>query len=277
MPAAPDRYVCIHGHFYQPPRENPWLEAVEIQGSAAPYHDWNERITAECYAPNGAARVVNAQNKIIRIINNYGRISFNFGPTLLSWLKDNAHRVYQKILEADVKSRQRFGGHGSAMAQVYNHVIMPLASTRDKITQIRWGIADFESRFGRKPEGMWLAETAVDLETLDIMAEHGIRFVVLAPHQCARVRKLAAAAKVAKHGGKGRAARHAAIAAAAAPLDGAGAPPDRTAASAGVVPVPPDEHSWKDTPHASVHTTRPYLVRLNEGRSIAVFFYDGPR
>ncbi len=190
---APERYVCIHGHFYQPPRENPWLEAVEIQASAAPYHDWNERITAECYAPNGAARVVNGKNKIIRILNNYGRISFNFGPTLLSWLKDNAHRVYQMILDADAHSQRRFAGHGSAMAQVYNHIIMPLASTRDKITQIVWGIADFESRFGRKPEGMWLSETAVDLETLDILAAHGIRFVVLAPHQCARVRKLPAA------------------------------------------------------------------------------------
>lgn len=204
--ASPERYVCIHGHFYQPPRENPWLEAVEIQGSAAPYHDWNERITAECYAPNGAARVVNAQNKIIRILNNYARISFNFGPTLLSWLKDNAHRVYQMILDADAHSQRRFGGHGSAMAQVYNHIIMPLASTRDKITQVVWGIADFESRFGRKPEGMWLSETAVDLETLDILAARGIRFVVLAPHQCARVRKLPAPPKAAK-GAKGRANR----------------------------------------------------------------------
>ena len=179
------------------------MKQSRYKRSAAPYHDWNERITAECYAPNGAARVVNGKNKIIRILNNYGRISFNFGPTLLSWLKDNAHRVYQMILDADAHSQRRFGGHGSAMAQVYNHIIMPLASTRDKITQVVWGIADFESRFGRKPEGMWLSETAVDLETLDILAAHGIRFVVLAPHQCARVRKLPAPPKAAK-GAKGR-------------------------------------------------------------------------
>jgi alpha-amylase/alpha-mannosidase (GH57 family) len=274
---SPERYVCIHGHFYQPPRENPWLEAVETQGSAAPYHDWNERITAECYAPNGAARIVNGQNKIIRILNNYGRISFNFGPTLLSWLKDNAHRVYQMILEADVKSQRRFGGHGSAMAQVYNHVIMPLASTRDKITQIRWGIADFESRFGRKPEGMWLAETAVDLETLDIMAAHGLRFVILAPHQCARVRKLESVK--ATKGARGKSAKQAAkdnvAAAVADPApsspDGLSAPAADPLADAAIEP------SWKETPNASVDTTRSYAVKLKEGRSIAAFFYDGPR
>ncbi|MBV8436588.1 MAG: DUF3536 domain-containing protein [Silvibacterium sp.] len=266
---TPGKYVCIHGHFYQPPRENPWLEVVETQSSAAPYHDWNERITAECYAPNGAARIVNGQNKIIRILNNYSRISFNVGPTLLSWLKDNAHRVYQMILDADLRSQQRFSGHGSAMAQVYNHVIMPLASTRDKITQVRWGIADFESRYGRKPEGMWLSETAVDSETLDILAAHGIHFVVLAPHQCARVRKLQSA-KAMKGGGKGRAAKHAAkehVAPAASTPDGASPPAPDAAA----------ELVWEETPNASVHTTRPYLVHLSEGRSIAVFFYDGPR
>src|SRR5208282_4974558 len=156
-PPAPERYITIHGHFYQPPRENPWLETVETQDSAAPYHDWNERITAECYAPNGASRIVNPQHQIIRIINNYSRISFNFGPTLLSWLEENAPRAYKHILEADRRSQLRFGGHGSAIAQVYNHIIMPLSNTRDRVTQIRWGIADFESRFQRKPEGMWLA------------------------------------------------------------------------------------------------------------------------
>jgi len=272
MPSPPSKYVCIHGHFYQPPRENPWLEAVETQGSAAPYHDWNERITAESYAPNGAARIVNGLGKIIRIVNNYSRISFNFGPTLLSWLEDNAHRVYQMILEADARSQQRFGGHGSAMAQVYNHIIMPLASRRDKITQVRWGIADFESRFGRKPEGMWLSETAVDFETLDILAASGIRFVVLAPHQCARVRKLPAAAKVLKL--KARQVKHAARVAAAAGLDGAGATPNGIASPEAAAPA---EAAWKETPNASVDTTRPYLVHLNEGRSIAAFFYDGPR
>ena len=151
---APHRYVCIHGHFYQPPRENPWLETVEVQESAAPYHDWNDRITAECYAPNGASRIQNQKNEIVRILNNYARMSFNFGPTLLSWLADFAPRTYRMIQDADQASAERYGGHGSALAQVYNHIIMPLASERDARTQIRWGIVDFEHRFGRRPEGM---------------------------------------------------------------------------------------------------------------------------
>ena len=154
MPDTSNRYVCVHGHFYQPPRENPWLEMVEIQDSASPYHDWNERITSECYAPNGASRVVDGQNEIIRIVNNYSRISYNYGPTLLWWMNEHAQRTYRMVLDADRASQIRFGGHGSAMAQVYNHIIMPLASSRDKRTQIRWGIEDFEHRFGRRPEGM---------------------------------------------------------------------------------------------------------------------------
>ncbi|HEV2215070.1 MAG TPA: DUF3536 domain-containing protein, partial [Terracidiphilus sp.] len=187
-------FICIHGHFYQPPRENPWLEAVETQDSAAPYHDWNERICAECYASNGAARIQNLDNRITRIVNNYARISFNFGPTLLSWLKENAPRSYAMILDGERRSRKSFKGHSSAMAQVYNHVIMPLANRRDRVTQIRWGIADYERHFGRAPEGMWLAETAADAETLELLAQHGIRFTVLAPHQCRRVRPLKEAA-----------------------------------------------------------------------------------
>ena len=122
-----NRYVCVHGHFYQPPRENPWLETVESQDSAAPYHDWNDRITAECYAPNGASRIQNLENEIVRIVNNYSRMSFNFGPTLLSWLHDKSPRAYQTILDADKASALRYSGHGSAVAQVYNHIIMPLA------------------------------------------------------------------------------------------------------------------------------------------------------
>ena len=183
-----NRFVCIHGHFYQPPRENPWLEAVELQDSAYPYHDWNERITAECYAPNSASRILDAGGRILRIVNNYSRISFNFGPTLLAWLKEQAPSVYGAILTSDQESRFRFSGHGSAMAQAYNHMILPLANSRDKRTQVIWGIRDFEHRFGRSPEGMWLAETAVDLETLDILAEFGIRFTVLAPNQAHRYR-----------------------------------------------------------------------------------------
>ncbi|MDC4204836.1 MAG: DUF3536 domain-containing protein [Candidatus Manganitrophus sp.] len=185
------RYLCIHGHFYQPPRENPWLEEVELQDSAHPYHDWNERISAECYLPNTAARIADHENRILDIVNNYTKISFNFGPTLLSWMERAQPEVYRKILEADQISLRERGGHGNALSQVYNHLIMPLASRRDKVTQVRWGIADFESRFQRKPEGMWLPETAVDLESLQVLAEEGIRFTILAPHQARRIRRIA--------------------------------------------------------------------------------------
>ncbi|MDR3738364.1 MAG: DUF3536 domain-containing protein [Terracidiphilus sp.] len=188
--AASKRFVCIHGHFYQPPRENPWLETVETQDSAAPYHDWNERVCAECYATNGAARIQNVKNQITRIVNNYARMSFNFGPTLLSWLKDNAPRTHRMIMDGERRSRKSYKGHSSAMAQVYNHAIMPLANRRDRITQIRWGIADYQSHYGVAPEGMWLAETAADMETLELLAKHGIKFTLLAPHQCKRVRPL---------------------------------------------------------------------------------------
>jgi alpha-amylase/alpha-mannosidase (GH57 family) len=192
--AATKRFVCIHGHFYQPPRENPWLETVEIQDTAAPYHDWNERICSECYAPNGAARIVNIKNHITRIVNNYARISFNFGPTLLSWLKENAPRTHRMIVDGERRSRKTYHGHSSAMAQVYNHMILPLAGRRDRITQIRWGIADYENNYGAPPEGMWLAETAADADSLELLAQHGIKFTLLAPHQCKRIRPLKDAA-----------------------------------------------------------------------------------
>jgi alpha-amylase/alpha-mannosidase (GH57 family) len=185
-----DRYICIHGHFYQPPRENPCLEAIEIQDSAYPYHDWNERVTAECYAPNSASRILDGSGRIVDIVNTYARISFNFGPTLLSWMQSNAAEVYHAILKADRLSMTWRSGHGNAVAQVFNHIIMPLANYRDKRTQVLWGIRDFVHRFGRFPEGMWLAETAVDMETLDILAEAGILFTVLAPHQAHRVRRI---------------------------------------------------------------------------------------
>ncbi len=183
-----DRYVCVHSHFYQPPRENPWLEAIELQDSAYPFHDWNERITADCYAPNAASRILDDEGRIEKIVNNYARISFNVGPTLLSWLESREPSLYETILAADRESRDRFGGHGGAIAQAYNHVILPLASGRDKRTQLVWGIRDFEHRFGRRPEGMWLPETAVDTESLEFLAKDGIRFTVLAPHQAKRVR-----------------------------------------------------------------------------------------
>src|SRR5688572_28078460 len=132
-----NRYLCIHGHFYQPPRENPWLEAIEVQDSAAPYHDWNERITAECYAPNTAARILEDDQDIAQIVNNYSQISFNFGPTLMAWLEAKQPEVYEAIRDADRQSQARFSGHGSAMAQAYNHSILPLSNRRDKLTQIR--------------------------------------------------------------------------------------------------------------------------------------------
>ena len=184
------RFVCIHGHFYQPPRENPWLEEVEIEDSAYPYHDWNERITAECYAPNAASRILDSNKRIIDIVNNYARISFNFGPTLLTWLEHNQPEVYLAILEADKDSIKRFSGHGSAIAQVYNHIIMPLANYRDKRTQVIWGLKDFTFRFRRRSEGMWLPETAVDIETLEILAEQGIAFTILSPKQASRIKPI---------------------------------------------------------------------------------------
>lgn len=184
------KYICVHGHFYQPPRQNAWLEEIELQESAWPFHDWNERITDECYGPNGFSRILNEDMRIIDISNNYSKISFNFGPTLLSWLEKKRPKVYQRIIEADRESMKHFGGHGSAIAQVYNHIIMPLANRRDKETQVVWGIRDFEHRFNRKPEGMWLAETAVDTETLEVLAENGIVYTILAPRQAKAYRKI---------------------------------------------------------------------------------------
>ncbi len=222
-----NRYVCIHAHFYQPPRENPWLEEVELQDSAYPYHDWNERIATESYAPNAASRVMDGNDRIVNIVNNYAKISFNFGPTLLSWMEIHEPAVYGAILEADKESRENFSGHGSAIAQAYSHMILPLANTRDKRTQVLWGVRDFERRFARKPEGMWLPETAVDLESLDIMAQEGIRYAILEPQQAHRVRK------------KG-------------------------------------SRESQDVTGGRIDPKVPYKLRLPSGRTIAVFFYDGP-
>jgi alpha-amylase/alpha-mannosidase (GH57 family) len=183
VPSA--RFVAIHGHFYQPPRENPWLETVEVQDTAAPFHDWNERVTAECYAPNTAARRVDERNRILDVVNNFEKISFNIGPTLFAWLERQAPEIYRKILVADRASVAARGGHGNAIAQVYNHMILPLATRRDKATQVAWGLADFRARFSREAEGMWLPETAVDTETLEVLAEAGVKFTILAPEQAA--------------------------------------------------------------------------------------------
>lgn len=183
-------YLTIHGHFYQPPRENPWLEAIEQQDSALPFHDWNERINLECYNPNSASRIVDSKNKVLDVVSNYSLMSFNFWPTLMSWMEHHAPLTYERIIKADVESRDRFSGHGNAMAQVYNHIIMPLANRRDKETQVKWGIQDFKYRYGRDPEGIWLAETAVDDETLEVLADNGIKFTVLSPFQALRCRKI---------------------------------------------------------------------------------------
>jgi len=181
-------WVCVHGHFYQPSREHPWLESIGLQDSAAPYHDWNERVTAECYARNAAARILDEDKRIIRIVNNYAAISFDAGPTLLRWLARRAPDVYAAILDADRLSRQAQFGHGNAIAQVYTHLIMPLAAPRDRVTQVVWAIKDFERRFHRHPEGMWLPETAVDVATLEVLAAQRLAFTILAPHQAWRVR-----------------------------------------------------------------------------------------
>ena len=183
-------YLTIHGHFYQPPRENPWLEAIELQDSALPKHDWNERVNAECYNPNSVSKIVDNRNRILDVVNNYERMSFNFGPTLLSWLENHAPLTYDRIIKADVKSVLEHDGHGNAIAQVYNHMIMPLANENDKQTQVKWGIKDFVYRFGRQPEGMWLAETAVDDDTLRVLVENGIKFTVLSPYQAQRVKPI---------------------------------------------------------------------------------------
>ena len=222
-----ERFLCVHGHFYQPPRESAWLEQIEIQDSAYPYHDWNERIAAECYTPNSESRILDSERFITKIVNNYSQISFNFGPTLLSWMQRSVPATYEAILEADRQSRDRFSGHGSALAQAYNHMIMPLANRRDKATQVLWGLKDFEHRFGRAAEGMWLPETAVDIETLEVLADHGVTYTVLAPRQAARIR-----AK--------------------------------------------DRKEWTDVSGETVDPTTAYIQRLPSGRSMILFFYDGP-
>ncbi len=183
-------FLTLHGHFYQPVRENPWLEEIEAQESAAPYHDWNERIYQECYQSNARARVLDAKGVVVDIVNNFGKINFNFGPTLISWLEAKHPETYQRILEADRESVRHHKGHGNAIAQVYNHMIMPLANRRDKVTQARWGIEDFRKRFGREPEALWLSETACNEETLEVLIEAGMKYLILAPHQAEAVRAL---------------------------------------------------------------------------------------
>jgi hypothetical protein len=168
--------LAVHGHFYQPPRENPWTETVPVEPSAAPYHDWNERITAEAYRPNARARILDDRGRVIAIVNDYALMSFNLGPTLAAWLAEHHPDVYEMIIGADRSA-------ATAIAQAYNHLILPLANERDIHTQVRWGLADFEYRFGRKASGLWLPETAVSDAVLAVLVEEGVQFTILAPSQ----------------------------------------------------------------------------------------------
>jgi len=178
-----DVRLVIHGHFYQPPRENPWTEAVGREVSAAPFHDWNERIAAEAYRPNGWARVLDERGRLADIVNNYSYLSFNVGPTLLSWLEQHTPDIFERILDADRQS-------GGGIAQAYSHPILPLSNEHDVRTQIRWGLADFEHHFGRRAAGIWLPETAVNDEVLRVLVEEGVGFTILAPNQAVAVRAL---------------------------------------------------------------------------------------
>ncbi|HMJ26221.1 MAG TPA: DUF3536 domain-containing protein [Pyrinomonadaceae bacterium] len=221
--------LIIHGHFYQPPRENPWTGVVEVEPSAAPFHDWNERIHSECYQPNARALISDPQTGRELIVNNYANISFNFGPTLSSWLKSNHRDTYDLIIDADRLSADARDGHGNAIAQAYGHAILPLCNARDRETQIRWGVADFRARFERDPEAMWLPETAVNDDTMSSLIDARLRFVILAPHQAARVRR-------------------------------------------------EGESVWHDVDERTIDQSVAYRYSAPDGsgRSIAVFFYDGP-
>ncbi len=221
--------LIIHGHFYQPPRENPWTGIVEAEPGATPFHDWNERIHSECYRANAFARFVDPRTKDERIINNYANISFNFGPTLLSWLEQNHAGTYYQIIAADRHSALQRGGHGNAIAQAYGHAILPLCNEPDRLTQIRWGISDFRYRFGHDPEALWLPETACNDQVIGDLIDEGLRFVILAPHQARRVRAI---------GGS----------------------------------------EWGDANEQNIDTSIAYRYshRDGSGRSVTVFFYEGP-
>ena len=232
--------LIIHGHFYQPPRENPWTGIVEEQSGAAPFHDWNERIHSECYRPNAFAAITDPATGEERTVNNYANLSFNFGPTLLSWLQQHHRETYDRIIEADQQSVLRHSGHGNAIAQAYGHAILPLCNERDLRTQIRWGIADFRYRFQREPEALWLPETACNERVMDALIGEGLRFVILAPHQAARIRKHFRTGSV-NYG-----------------VDG-------------------EDQGWQDVNEQAIDTAVPYRYshRDDAGKSIAVFFYDG--
>ena len=221
--------ICIHGHFYQPPRENPWTDEIEKQDSARPYHDWNEKVFAECYKPNTESPIMNEKGEVVKIINNYEHLNFNFGPTLFSWIKEKHPDTYKKILEADIRSVSIHNGHGNAIAMAYNHIIMPLANLQDKITQIRWGMKDFEYRFGRKSESIWLPETACNPATVEVLINEGVKYIILDVSQADKIRKIG-------------------------------------------------HKQWNDVSNGSIDPKMPYRCysEVNKGKSIDIFFYDGP-
>ena len=221
--------LIVHGHFYQPPREDPWTGEIERQESAAPYHDWNERIHDECYGPNAFAHIINGEGVIQRTVNNYANVSFNFGPTLLSWLERKHPETYRRILDADKQSIERRAGHGNSIAQAYGHAILPLCNKQDRLTQVVWGLTDFRHRFGREAEALWLPETACDNATLQLLIEQGLRFVILAPEQAARFR-----------------------------------------------PIRAEAAEWQEVGPRGIDTNKVYRYTGKAGRSIAIFFYDGP-
>lgn len=235
--------IIIHGHFYQPPRENPWTGVLEEQTSASPFHDWNERIHFECYRPNAFVRLSATESTKEEFINNYEFLSFNFGPTLLSWLEQHHAYTFERILTADRFSALRHGGHGNSIAQAYGHAILPLCNERDLRTQIRWGLADFRYRFGREAEAMWLPETACNERVVAALIEEGLRYVILAPHQAASVSTRSDSVGISQEVSTGNGGAH----------------------------VNPTQDSTIDSgvPYRYTH-------RDNPNKSIAVFFYDGP-
>jgi alpha-amylase/alpha-mannosidase (GH57 family) len=234
--------LIIHGHFYQPPRENPWTGIVDPEPSALPFHDWNERIHAECYQPNGMVHTLDPASGAERIVNNYEHISFDFGPTLLSWLERTHPDTYARVIAADSESVREHNGHGNAIAQGYNHAILPLCNSRDQRTQVRWGLADFRFRFGREPESIWLPETACNDDVLGLLIDAELRFVILAPQQAARVRS----------------------------RTGIPARLGQTGKSA----LPNEEWQTIDGNTIDTSCAYNYFHRDGSGRSIAVFFFD---
>jgi alpha-amylase/alpha-mannosidase (GH57 family) len=253
--------LIIHGHFYQPPRENPWTGTIDPEPSASPFHDWNERIHAECYEPNSAVRITHPKSNEELIVNNYEMISFDFGPTLLSWLERQHPETYARILAADVASFAKHSGHGNALAQAYNHTILPLSNERDQRTQIRWGLADFDHRFGRASEGMWLAETAANDDVMGLLIDERVRFVILAPQQAERVRSIPVCPDLSEP-----------------PALAGGPTPDFAPTLAGGV-TSLDDTGWHDVSGGRIDTSiaHRYFHRDGSGRSITVFFYDQER